>query len=430
MRTTDIYDDAHDAALAERLSTALNHTAAAIAPPADAWSDFQARLTETGAAAPLFEVPGYAEAGGEVGCGDGAAGVGGPTRPALVSPSPVGTDWTAPPRTRNMRWRVPLIAAASVAVLAVGVAAASTGLLGAGNDGDTHAAAPSTSDAAPPPSSDPVGIPIVCAATESEPCTSMTGATLQFVDDPELLLRADYVLKDEGKLVTRAGGATAGTGDPLGFLMGAGSSRVDTVWGAESPAVATVLVQASRADGGGDDLSWTFDSDDSSVSSPPYSPTTTWKHAVWTEISAGWHGYAVHLPEGYTVVKVLAIGYNRASLQARTLNVATGDQTHTVLTAVEGALATMTGEAAEGVLAEIEASKRAEALQSTKKSAAALAQIEASKRAEAIQSARSSASSLESEASAALRSEQLRQAALERDRARESALAEQTTAGR
>lgn len=420
-------DDPRHSALAARLSGALRRSASEAVPPPDAWSRFQARLGHDGAA--LFETVSYdgyddhlnavpvvtvtaarAEWASEAGRRDAAVR----TEPTSTLPARA-----RPVAARAPRWRTPLVAAASVVVLAGGIAAVSTGLIGPGHGGATSAASAHSeggdeSATGTPVTDSQVEVPIACAQDGADPCPSPGGLTLRVTGTGTGSLHATLSMADAASV----SGDTFGDGTPLGLLAAfSPTGDAATVYGAVRSEVAQLLAVLSAppllASG---------------VDNPAYQtiPTQHWRFvspdstgtvqldvevhdAQFTSLPDGHRAWAVRVPVGLTVVDLTALDADGRVLQDRSLDLDTGQTSDLRTPETEGApaaLATMTGDLDpdRGVLAQIEGSRSAEAMQSR------------------TESARVSASS---ETDTAALAERVQQAELQYHRAREKATAAQ-----
>ena len=283
------------------------------------------------------------------------------------------------------RWRVPLIAAAAVIAIAVGVTAVVAGHRASGPA--SGSGAPSCNPAAPAGVSVPVitghedyvaaegtaagagpadgnadgegssGVPTPSAGVTAPPATTEANsdATVPSSSDPAeprptitMSFSAD---PPAGALCVRTAGhpvpaTVISDGTPLGYLA------LETVGGesylvmALGPAVEQVQIQAMPPDylgggghaappelsavtaaidpgfDGGSSAMWTIDGGQGTPWSLPEAAD-----GVWTEVETGWHGVVVAIPDGTQTVAANALGSSGQVVQVRVVDLTTGRST-------------------------------------------------------------------------------------------------------
>lgn len=309
----------YDDVLADRLTDALRAEASRHGPQPGSWSRFTARIDATAASGSRRES----------------------RHDAMASPH----------RRAAARWRIPLIAAAAVAIVVV----ATSAIITSGFGTDMHMAGPGDSTVG---SEQGVSVPIAAAgepvgpagggiaaggvATDGSSPTSMgtspaTGATpgksaglvtMSFVDGRPPVGKLHGVFTVGDGAATSAGDHV-NDGMALGYLsvFGDVTGGAMYLWGAVGPDVAQVQIlsplppSADDIDPGfsGAGEHWTIDSGQGTSWSTPEATTT-----VWTDLAAGWHGFAVRLPHGAKSVTAIALGSSGGQVQARQFDTATG----------------------------------------------------------------------------------------------------------
>lgn len=332
-----------DDALGRRLADALGTEADRVQPPAGAWDRFQARVVDEGMGV----------------VSDAGRALPPAARPA-AAPSP-------PRRGTATRWRIPLVAAAAVAVIAVATAAIVTrGSGGAGHPaaGGSGASSADAATGATVPIGDSgeaivagggaavvsgagivtfAGGPSMAASQgpSQAPSTSARRPTkdqdpgtaasvaMSFVAGrpPTAILRGTFTFP--GGATAPAGGR-ASDGTPLGYLsMSSDPDGHRYLWGAVGPNVEQVDIGTVQPPSSGDidpgfhsGPNWVVDSGKGTAWSLPEAATT-----VWTGLGGGWHGFAVRIPGDVTSVSVLALNPDGRITQARAFDPATGHPT-------------------------------------------------------------------------------------------------------
>jgi hypothetical protein len=322
-----------DEELGRRLAGALHHEADRADPSADAWDRFQARTS----------------------AGRHTRSTGGSNA------------------RRSVRWRVPLIAAAAVTVIAVATAAIVTGRFGtirqptaAGPDGSGGASGvpvtiatapggvgaadgvgvetppdrPSPADSVRPPSAGASTSPTITAPRTSTPSQQVSPGTVTMSFEsgtpPAAALHGIVTGPDDTR--SDAGRHTS-DGTPLGYLTLTGDGTGGHyLWGAVGPNVLQVQIGAVQPVDPGDidpgfhaGPNWIIDSGTGTPWSLPEATTT-----VWSDLGDGWHGFAVRIPSDATQVSVIAMGDDARLLQNRLWDPASGSHT-------DGPLAGSTG---------------------------------------------------------------------------------------
>jgi hypothetical protein len=322
-----------DEELGRRLAGALHHEADRADPSADAWDRFQARTS----------------------AGRHTRSTGGSNA------------------RRSVRWRVPLIAAAAVTVIAVATAAIVTGRFGtirqptaAGPDGSGGASGvpvtiatapggvgaadgvgvetppdrPSPADSVRPPSAGASTSPTITAPRTSTPSQQVSPGTVTMSFEsgtPPAAALHGIVTGPDG---TRSdAGRHTSDGTPLGYLTLTGDGTGGHyLWGAVGPNVLQVQIGAVQPVDPGDidpgfhaGPNWIIDSGTGTPWSLPEATTT-----VWSDLGDGWHGFAVRIPSDATQVSVIAMGDDARLLQNRLWDPASGSHT-------DGPLAGSTG---------------------------------------------------------------------------------------
>jgi hypothetical protein len=277
-----------DAELGRRLAGALHDEAGRTHPPAGAWDRFRAGL-------------------------DGAA-------PAA---QPTGSSAAAAGRHPH-RWRIPLIAAAAVAVIAVATAAIVPG--GFGTLGHPVAAGPA--GPAAPGAASRVTVTIDTAADRTGTASPKAAATvtMSFVGGrPPTAALHGIVTGPDGSTIDA--GQHTSDGTPLGYLtLSDDGADSHYLWGAVDPAVLQVQIGVVQPAQPGDvdpgfsaGPHWTIDSGEGTPWSLPEAATT-----VWADLGDGWHGFAVRIPGDATQISAIALGTGASMLQNRLWDPATG----------------------------------------------------------------------------------------------------------
>jgi hypothetical protein len=291
-----------DDALARRLSDALRLEAGGVRPPPDAWRTHQARR-------------------------DGPGDALGPTARAAAT------------RGRGSHWRIPLIAAAAVAIAittavivthgsGLPVSGSPGGIAGTcGADVPASAAIMSVDTS----NGEPVA-PAAGTAADSSPALGATASP----NNRDVMVRMFFAhgTPPKADLCGVFGGMSAGTGShpsdgtPLGYLsiFGAASNSARYLWGAVGPDVMQLQVSAAVPHspaaidpGFNSGPTWVIDSGHGTPWSLPEAATT-----AWIDLGNGWHGFATQIPGNATEVDAIALGRAGTPAQNRLLDLSTG----------------------------------------------------------------------------------------------------------
>lgn len=250
-------------------------------------------------------------------------------------------DWTAFVKrgasrgTAWSRWRVPLVAAGSVAVLATGITAVATGGFGAVSDSATSLAphelpVPISTeyytaldlDAARADGTTPQARRVDPAAPEPQPAgVDLPAAPLLWMsfsggEPPAAGLSARIQLADGS--ATAAGGVdTPSSG--FGYLTWStpGADGVTYLWGAVGPEVAQLQIEAPLDDA--DSAVWFF-----TTGNPPTAGVPAGAATAATFLQGDWYGFAVELPPATRTVHLWATNVPDGLIQARTVDLAAG----------------------------------------------------------------------------------------------------------
>lgn len=274
---------------------------------------------------------------------------------------------------RSPRWRVPLIAAAAVAVIAVATSAVVTHGFGIGGQQtasgggsrwtkgvavpiatasqvDGAAGGRAVVSANPDVSSPPVAPSTAGSASGQLSQASAGSVVMAFLggSPPKAPLHGTITLPGGS---TVDGGSHHSDGTPLGYLtLSAAFKNVQNgaryLWGAVGPTVLQVQISAvvpptpnSLDSGFHVGPHWTIDSGNGTPWSLPEAADV-----VWTHLGAGWHGFAVQIPADARTVSAFALDSAGRLTQSRDFNPATGKssdvavpgQTNLASTAVDG----------------------------------------------------------------------------------------------
>lgn len=352
--------------LAGRLAEALRAQAGRVTPPAGAWESLTARLAAdapahaTGPETPAPETPDPRTSDPRTpDPRTPAARAPGPGVPAPETPEPeIPCRGTAArgiaSRRRHAgrrsgadpgRWRIPLIAAAAVAAIALATAVIVTrgpgsvagpgpvvgpGPVGGPDDGCAEPGGWSSSASVPIDASFGQDLAGGTTAARTVPGSTRPSVQMFFADSAQSTRILCGRFQFPGGIIA-GGGPRGSDGTSLGYLAlsagdAGGTSGARYLWGAVGPDVEQVQLQAvvppdrSSIDPGfNTGPMWTIDSGAGTPWSSPDATTT-----VWTNLGNGWHGLAVQLPADATTVYAAALDRTGKFVQYRTIDLSTG----------------------------------------------------------------------------------------------------------
>lgn len=300
MHTNDL-----DTELGARLTAALEDEAANIAPPIGAWDRLQTRLAQESADA------------GPVGAVREIHGPADSAPPGSRRPRSGSADH---PNGARTRWYIPVIAAASVVLLALGVTAAATGMFRTEDPGQAAANPDETTVGGFQP------VPVSCGWRDHTTSDSNLPEVEEIDCDPaELTMRlGDHSEVDDPLYSFDWEWAAYGGQELSGSTVGGGHSPLSGValdtdgpdgavlLGVLPDAVASLNI-ATHPQPGFSRAVWTFAGSDPDATDRGRSP--------WVDLGAGFHAFAAALPADTVTLTVTALAADGSVLQERNLQV-------------------------------------------------------------------------------------------------------------